>query len=975
MPSLLGMPGIPIGIPRVAASGTTLFSDNFDSDSAFAGPVYSWNNPVGAINYVPPMSLNSYPAYKSNLYGLYAPGGASTCSQGSTWNNTAIPVNSAQGTLSGTYYFAVDLNFGGYGSNNWFGFPSAIFTGYGAGSKPTQGEGTVTVSSPNNTISLTLTLPDHNTWGLGLGGYDTVNFYRVFITPTSGTEATGSDYFNIKFPTSTPYSVTFTIYSLSSTSMGTHGVDKIDQCDPWPPPPYALATNAIFAVTSERAHSGSNSLLMGASDDGYDKTSTSVRLKTSAIPYPSPNILQFSMALWLSGSTAGGGTGVCSSANQNTRTPMIVLLGDNLVYSCQKGGNYGVWYWSSATSLGAYSGTYFLTTQTWHTITISLDISNSTIRYYDLTVDNDDLGAIFNNFQGTPLYAGGASKYGPYMSGQYWAFCFWINNQAVAQLSRATAGNAGAYMYVDDLSLSLLPTAISTSSTTETSPISSTATTNSTMTVTTTNTSSASTSQMTSTSSTLSTQSLSSTTNTSTQSTTVIASSTTPATTTSTSNTQTTITTPTTITATTTSSATSATSTQTTIMSTPSTASITGSLANSDGFDTSIGPWWTFTHVDSGSGSGSYYSLGVSTTNFHTGPGAGFISCWSTGGCEYLSGTYGKITATLIPTGSTLTVTFYWRGSSTLKGYYNVNAGLNGIQCYSNEAAYTTWTLATCTATGLTVGQPYPFYLGLFGVKTVNSYNFQLYFDDLNVQNGGIQGDLTGQTLTATATATTTTSTPVTSTVTSSTIQSSTGTSTTSTSTIHTSTPTTTIATSQTSTTPVTSTSTSISSTKTSTATTTTSSLATQTSTSNPSSTSSTLTSTWTVLTTTSSPVTISTYYPAMVSFHHTMAPFVSQMLDSTTLTSLTRYNSSTTSTFTLQTETTTSLAESSVTQTQFVNTTLSQSSTTPLLPQLNIVSESLSLLPCIWLCTIFFDRDLRRYLKQNMPTTIRGIR
>jgi len=442
---------------QTIATATTLFSDNFDSDPAIAGPVYSWNNPTGANGYAPPQSLNSYPAYQNNLEGLYEPASASFCTQSGIWNIAATPVNSGNGSLSGTYYLAFDGNSRQAPFSN-FDFGPSVEFGLG-----TTGETVVTVSSPNNAISLTISdtfdsnLPPHF-YG-----------YRVFIAPTSGAEATGSDYFNMTNAVGQP--VSLTIYGISSASTGIHGTGgQIVQCDPWPSGSYHLAKNAIFAVTSERAHSGSNSLLMGDGDLGYDKTDTSIRLMLSTIPYPSNNLLQFSIALWLNGSNSSQ-TGVCASANFQTSSPILFLMGDDLVYKCFHGrggsGVFGLWQWSNASDIQQYSDYYFLTTQTWHVITWSLDISNTAISYYDLTIDGVEPSWVLNSqnhhpsFRGTPIYM----TQGPLAHGDRWQWSFWLSTQGIDQLSRATAGNNGSFMYVDDISITLLPPSGLTAST------------------------------------------------------------------------------------------------------------------------------------------------------------------------------------------------------------------------------------------------------------------------------------------------------------------------------------------------------------------------------------------------------------------------------------------------------------------------------------------------------------------------------
>jgi len=288
--------GSPMFLPNATASVTTLFSDNFESDRAVAGPVYSWNNPVGASNYVPSTSQESYPPYTPNLSSVLSPASAGGCTQNVNWTIDPTAVNNGQGSLAaGTYYLSADLNLGGYGNNNWNFVPSVGVSDLG-----TQGEVPITVSGSDNALSLTVK-ENSTAIGVSTGGWNSIKLFRVFITTTVGNEIKSSDYFNVTYSSS---GVTFTIYSLTTASQGIHGVGAIDRCDPWFEPgdrPYVLAPNSIFAVTSERSHSGSNSLLMGVSDDGYDKTSTSIRLSRSAIPFPSNNILQFSMAVWLSG--------------------------------------------------------------------------------------------------------------------------------------------------------------------------------------------------------------------------------------------------------------------------------------------------------------------------------------------------------------------------------------------------------------------------------------------------------------------------------------------------------------------------------------------------------------------------------------------------------------------------------------------------------------------------------------------------
>jgi len=439
--SLFSLRTIP-ALPRASASGTTLFSDKFDSDPAIAGPVYSWNNPAGATTYEPPRSLSSYANYQDNLAYLYYPGSSNACTQNSNWNNTATPVNSGQGKLSGTYYIAYDVNLGGYGTYNWDAVPSAAFHNYGAGSNPTNGELAVTVSAPNNAISLTVSIPPG--FGGATGGYNTINSYRIFITTTSGTEVIGSDYFNVTYANS----VSLIIFSLSSASIGTHGTEgRIAQCDPWPPGA-SLAANGVFVVTSERAHSGSNSLLMGASDLGYDKTSTSIRLLGSAIPYPSLNYVQFSYAVWMSGDINHG---TCFNANNSTSSSMLEVVGNALTYRCNQAGTPGVW--KNAQTL---LGTYYMSTQQWHVISVTFDVSILGGTFYDLTIDGVEPTWVTG---GTNPLRGMPAQFSKYLmdSKGNWAFAFWLNTQGITNLSRATAKSNGAYVYIDDISIVLLP--------------------------------------------------------------------------------------------------------------------------------------------------------------------------------------------------------------------------------------------------------------------------------------------------------------------------------------------------------------------------------------------------------------------------------------------------------------------------------------------------------------------------------------
>jgi len=442
----------------------TVFSDNFGSDSAIAGPVYSKNNPSGAYSYMPPGTDRSYPAYQANLYPSddeYQPSGSDVCVlnggyAGEVFTTTLTPVNVGGGSLSGTYYVAIDTDHITNAGFYQFSSPSATFN------PSTTGELSAIVSGSNNALNVTVS--QHRPPPGDPAGVE----WRVFITTVSGAEVTGSDYFNITYTGAT--ASTFTVFSLTNASAGVHGVGVISECSGWPQSPSVTysgtSNNSLFVVTSERHTADtSNSLLMGVGDDAYDKIDTSLKFTNTSIPYPSSNLLQFSIALWLSGTNRGsGGTGVCSDNGFTLRSPAVQLLGDDLIYYCYRHG-FGDWSWSNAQGYSAYDTNYFLTQRKWHVITITLDISQAAIAYYDLTIDGVRPSWVLTGsgntppFRGTPLDV----AYGPWqcckVNGGWWQWAWWLNTaNGLIDLSRARLGNDGAFMYVDDVSITLTPT-------------------------------------------------------------------------------------------------------------------------------------------------------------------------------------------------------------------------------------------------------------------------------------------------------------------------------------------------------------------------------------------------------------------------------------------------------------------------------------------------------------------------------------
>jgi len=486
--------GVPFILPKVAAS-TTLFSDNFDLDPATPGPVYAWNDPVGSnppATYPnrtsPPTSLStpSYAPYLSYLRGLYSPSSSVVCASYpsyTAWSITANAVNSAGGALSGTYYLAFDDSII-LGENNSFGYPSVDY--YTANTN----EAVVTVSGSNNAISITATSPAPTQVAVTA----TVNKIRFFITTTSqistpySTSPPVNNYFNV---TTNGLTASDTILSLTSTVGGAaHGTGHVMWCDPWgygPNDPlhgdYQIngqdGPNSIYTVTSERSHSGSNSLLMGVSDDFHDKMSTHIDLLNSAIPYPSSNLLQVSYALWLS-------PYMCNNDGSEIGHGNVALAGTLLQYQCYGPNGSGAWTQQAGRGTQLL-GNYLMGSSAWHVVTILFDLSVTGGTFYDLTIDGVEPPWVTQSVTGSCSIYGTQGLCGP-LRGQtahfdngylysrtFWRFPFWIHSGDLAYHSRLTAGdNGGIYMFVDDISITLLPASsltieASSSATTQTS--------------------------------------------------------------------------------------------------------------------------------------------------------------------------------------------------------------------------------------------------------------------------------------------------------------------------------------------------------------------------------------------------------------------------------------------------------------------------------------------------------------------------
>jgi len=153
-----------------------------------------------------------------------------------------------------------------------------------------------------------------------------------------------------------------------------------------------------------------------------------------------------------------------------------------------------------------------------------------------------------------------------------------------------------------------------------------------------------------------------------------------------------------------------------------------------DNFDgTTYAPWWT--QLGYPSASGIWQSL-ISTSIYHNNPNAAQLGCNWIYGCAQPAGQYARINTQITPTARQTNITFWWRSSNDLAGYYVIQAVFNnGAPCYQQDltVAYNRWIQASCNVSSLAVGNDYSFYIQILSIAQPSSYNAWIYVDEVNL--------------------------------------------------------------------------------------------------------------------------------------------------------------------------------------------------------------------------------------------------
>ncbi len=228
-----------------------------------------------------------------------------------------------------------------------------------------------------------------------------------------------------------------------------------------------MGPNSVFAVVTEQAASGSKSIKLGASDWYADKTSMAVWLSLNN--FPSGQLVSLSFKVWLS---LGIDNPACHcnkyGSGPNNALTIQTPVG-KIRYFGQIGSTSGLWeVQNSPISTGglfANIGSYHLTTQTWHTITLTFDWTNS--HWDSLVIDGQQP---FANVNGYPTYDSPEK-----LNVNYDDFAIFIVPYADYQsiTSASTYGFQPYYAYVDDFEVSLgtVNNPTQTNSTTTSTPI------------------------------------------------------------------------------------------------------------------------------------------------------------------------------------------------------------------------------------------------------------------------------------------------------------------------------------------------------------------------------------------------------------------------------------------------------------------------------------------------------------------------
>ena len=209
---------------------------------------------------------------------------------------------------------------------------------------------------------------------------------------------------------------------------------NVERCAYWINTP--VSPNAIMALSTDEAYSGTYSLELGQGDT-YNKVALSFQVVPSL--FPSSSIISEKFAIWLSLGAYNGGP---SEREQ--------LLLDGAHGRIEYNFNSGDWQYSDYgdAPFGYYdfpNGTYRLTAQTWHVIDIR---SNLATGYYDsILIDSVNQ---FGNISSAPIYARGLGH-----------FAFFIDGKFDRFTSVYSAGlTNGVYYYLDDITISSIsPTA------------------------------------------------------------------------------------------------------------------------------------------------------------------------------------------------------------------------------------------------------------------------------------------------------------------------------------------------------------------------------------------------------------------------------------------------------------------------------------------------------------------------------------
>ncbi len=183
--------------------------------------------------------------------------------------------------------------------------------------------------------------------------------------------------------------------------------------------------NSIFAVVTEKAHSGTKSLKLGASDYAFDKSQASIWLDPNQIP--ASGTLTYEHAVWFS-------NGINTNYNHYQMD-----VGGLIIRYVGSTGKWGVMQNGKFNFLIKHP----LSTQAWHVIDINIDLATKT--FSSLVIDG---------VTQTPSIRGmGVGSWHTVINNQKTVIGImsWINpaldNQSIHSLGQAN----GYYAYVDDV--------------------------------------------------------------------------------------------------------------------------------------------------------------------------------------------------------------------------------------------------------------------------------------------------------------------------------------------------------------------------------------------------------------------------------------------------------------------------------------------------------------------------------------------